>query len=67
MSKSPNQKLKLMYLTKIFLELTDETHSITMTDIIEALSAYGISEERKSLNSDIQSLTLYGLDIIATQ
>ncbi len=41
MPKSPNQKLKLMYLTKIFLELTDETHSITMTEIIEALSAYG--------------------------
>ena len=67
MPKSPNQKLKLLYLMKIFMEFTDETHSITMTEIIEALSAYGISAERKSLYSDIESLRLFGLDIIGTQ
>jgi len=67
MPKSPNQKLKLLYLMKIFMEFTDETHSITMTDIIEKLSEYGISAERKSLYSDIESLRLFGLDIIGTQ
>ena len=49
MSKSSNQKLKLVYLMKILLEQTDETHSITMSEIIEALASYGISAERKSL------------------
>ena len=32
MSKSSNQKLKLVYLMKILLERTDETHSITMPE-----------------------------------
>lgn len=49
------------------MEFTDETHSITMTDIIEKLSEYGISAERKSLYSDIESLRLFGLDIIGIQ
>ena len=49
MPKSSNQKLKLIYLLKILLERTDETHSITMPEIIEALVAYDISTERKSL------------------
>ena len=37
MPKSSNQKLKLIYLMKILLERTDETHSITMSEIIDAL------------------------------
>ena len=49
MPKSSNQKLKLIYLMKILLERTDETHSITMPEIIEALVAYDIRTERKSL------------------
>ncbi len=67
MAKSQNQKLKLMYLMKILYELTDEQHSITMTEIIEALKSYDISAERKSLYNDIENLRLYGLDIIGTQ
>ena len=67
MAKSSNQKLKLMYLMKIMLEKTDETHSITMTEIIDALKAYGVSAERKSLYSDIEALRQYGMDIIGLQ
>lgn len=67
MPKSSNQKLKLIYLMKIFLERTDETHSITMPEIIDALAAYDISAERKSLYSDIENLRVYGLDVIGTQ
>ena len=67
MSKSSNQKLKLIYLMNILLECTDETHSITMSEIIEALAAYGISAERKSIYNDIENLRLYGLDIIGIQ
>ena len=36
MAKSANQKLKILYLMKIFLEKTDETHRITMQEIIDA-------------------------------
>lgn len=67
MPKSSNQKLKLIYLMKILLERTDETHSITMQEIIDALAAYDISAERKSIYNDIENLRLYGLDIIGIQ
>lgn len=67
MPKSSNQKLKLIYLMKILMESTDETHSITMTEIIEALAEYNISAERKSIYNDIECLRLYGMDIIGTQ
>lgn len=67
MPKSSNQKLKLIYLMKILLERTDDIHSITMQEIIDALASYGISAERKSLYNDIENLRVYGLDIIGTQ
>lgn len=67
MAKSSNQKLKLVYLMKILLEKTDETHSITMSEIIDALQAYDIGAERKSLYDDLETLRVYGMDIIGTQ
>lgn len=59
-----NQKLKQLYLMKILLENTDETHSMTMPDIVSALKAYDIIAERKSIYDDIEALRLYGMDII---
>ncbi|MGN0711913.1 MAG: helix-turn-helix transcriptional regulator [Anaerovoracaceae bacterium] len=64
MAKGSNQKLKLVYLMKILMENTDENHSITMPEIINALGAYGISAERKSVYDDIEMLKQYGMDII---
>lgn len=67
MPKSSNQKLKLMYLMKILLERTDETHSMSMSEIIDALEAYGVSAERKSIYNDLENLRHYGMDIIGIQ
>ncbi len=67
MAKASNQKLKILYLIKIMMEKTDETHSITMTDIIAELEQYGVAAERKSVYSDIESLRQYGLDIIGVK
>lgn len=64
MAKGANQKLKILYLMKILLEKTDETHSITMPEIISSLEMQGISAERKSIYNDIESLRAYGLDIV---
>ncbi len=64
MSKSSNQKLKLLYLQKILLEKTDEDHEITVAEIIHALSQYGIAAERKSIYDDLEALRHYGMDII---
>lgn len=67
MAQSSNQKLKLVYLMKILLEKTDETHSINMHEIIDSLEAYGISAERKSIYTDMEILRTYGMDIIGEQ
>jgi len=67
MAGNPNQKLKLVYLMRILLEQTDETHSVSMKEILSALEVYGIIAERKSIYSDIETLRQYGMDIIGEQ
>lgn len=61
--KLPNQKLKMMYLAKILMENTDETHTLTVSDMISELAKLGISAERKSIYDDLENLRLFGLDI----
>jgi len=63
MAKSAMQKMKLLYLRKIFLEETDELHGMTIAQLAEALLGYGILAERKALYDDIELLRLYGMDI----
>ena len=62
-----NQKLKLYYLEKILREQTDDKHSLSIADLTERLSEYGIPVERKTLYSDIEALKLLGLDIEVTR
>lgn len=64
MAKQGNQKLKLLYLSKILKEKTDDTHRITMEDILLELERYGIPAERKSIYTDLEALRVYGFDII---
>ncbi len=64
MAKSYNQKMKILYIMKIFLEKTDENHVITMKEIISELNRYDIKAERKSIYDDIEALRLFGFDII---
>ncbi len=64
MPKGTNQKLKLLYLMKIFLEQTDDNHAMTTPELIAELEKYDITAERKSIYSDIDALREYGLDII---
>ncbi len=63
MSKSSNQKLKALYLARIFAENTDATHAMTVKELIDALAAYEIRAERKSLYDDIEMLRVFGMDI----
>lgn len=67
MAKSPRQKLKLLYLAQMLLERTDENHPLTVAEMIEALAAYDISAERKSIYDDLNALELFGLDIVQTK
>jgi len=63
-AKSSRQKQKILYLAKFFLEETDEDHPASMSDILAYLSRAGIEAERKSIYSDLEELSLFGLDIV---
>lgn len=64
MPKSNNQKLKLIRLIMIMMELTDDEHGLTMSQIIDELSKYGINSERKSIYRDFENMELIGIDVI---
>lgn len=64
MPRSDKQKLKLIYLVKIFQERTDNDHGLSMQEIIDALEAEDIKAERKSIYTDISALNEYGYDIV---
>ena len=63
MSKSSNQKLKILHIAEIFNEMTDEEHGLTLAEIIDELKRRGISTERKSLYNDIEALRTFGMEI----
>lgn len=63
MSKSSNQKLKILYLAQILTTQTDEEHTLSLEDIRERLAAHDIAAERKSLYDDMEALRVFGLDI----
>lgn len=63
MSKSENQKLKILYLMKLLLEKTDDEHTLSVPQMIDELARLNIHAERKSIYDDIESLRLFGLDI----
>ena len=64
MSRTSNQKLKLIYLLKILNEKSDENNSLTVNEIILELNFYNIKAERKSIYDDIEVLRQYGIDIV---
>ena len=64
MAKSANQKLKLLYLLKILTEQSDEEHCMSAQALIDALEAYDIKAERKSIYDDIAQLMDFGYDIV---
>ena len=64
MPRSTGQKLKILYLMRILLTQTDETHMLSISELLSKLAESGVSVERKTLYDDIEALRLYGLDII---
>lgn len=57
-------KLRVLYIMKILIEKTDETHTLSAADIDRMLHVYGMSADRKTVYSDIETLREYGLDIV---
>ena len=60
-------KLKMLYLVKIFSQETDDTHALSLQQIIDRLDAYDISADRKTLYQDFDELRHFGFDIISEQ
>lgn len=63
MPKGTHQKFKLYRLAQIMLERTDDDHYITMPEIKEALAAYEITADRKSLYADLRDLEVLGIEV----
>lgn len=66
MTKGINQKLKMLYLEKIFQRETDDEHGLTLQEITERLNKDGVNADRKTLYSDFAELKKYVLDIISS-
>ncbi len=64
MAKSPNQKLKLLYLLQYLNRQSDEQHPVTVAQMIEELDRHGITAERKSIYDDLEALRLFGVDVV---
>lgn len=63
MPKGEKQRFKLYCLAKVMIEKTDDTHFLSMPEIISELDKYGISAERKSLYNDLKDLEELGIEI----
>ena len=57
-------KLRTLYMMRILLEKTDESHPMSAADIGKALGEYGMSADRKTVYSDIETLIEFGMDIL---
>ena len=56
MARSAHQKLKILYLSRMLLEKTDEDHRLTVNEMIQELNRWGIEAERKTIYSDLEAL-----------
>ena len=64
MPKSFQQKLNILYLMRVFSEKTDEAHPMSVKDLISYLESLGIHAERKTIYDDIETLRVFGMDIM---
>jgi len=67
MSKKQNQKSKILYIQNLLFEQTDQEHGISIKDILAYLANNGIEAERKSIYNDINTLKIFGMDIICSR
>ena len=63
MPRESGQKLKILYLYKILMEQSDESHPLSVPALVDALREYGITAERKSIYNDLDALEQFGADV----
>lgn len=57
-------KLRILYIMKILLEKTDEKHTMSAADIDKSLGEYGMSADRRTVYSDIETLREFHVDVV---
>lgn len=65
--KSESKKLIPLYLQKLFLEKTDKTHYIRMSDILSYLESKNIFADRRTIYAAISLLNYIDFEIIGIQ
>ena len=63
MARQEGQKAKLLVLKSILERKTDEEHTLSVPQILEALEREGIKAERKSVYTDIEALRQSGVEV----
>ncbi|MDD6043359.1 MAG: WYL domain-containing transcriptional regulator [Eubacteriaceae bacterium] len=56
-------KIKTLYILKALLEKSDEEHLLSAADLTHILNQQGLSADRKTIYSDIETLRDFGYDI----
>ena len=63
MARSERQKLKLLYLVRLLEAESDQSHPVTVSQMLSYLEEHGIRAERKSVYDDLAALEEFGLDL----
>lgn len=63
MGNSDN-RLRILFMERIFLRYTDEEHALTIKDIGAILKSNGFNDNKNTIRDDIAALQQAGLDII---
>lgn len=67
MPSSSNKKLSILYTLQILKDYSDENHLLSQNDIVIKINnIYGMTCERKSIATNIDSLIDFGYDIVKT-
>ncbi len=65
MARSEGQKKKLILLARFLESETDETHGVTLPQMLQMLEREHIRAERKSIYNDLEALRELGWDIVS--
>lgn len=67
MPSSSNKKLSIIYTLQVLRDYSDENHLLSQNDIVIKINnIYGMTCERKSIATNIDSLIDFGYDIVKT-
>ena len=64
MSKSSEQKIRLLVLYDILKSESDEERPLSTNELIEKLNEYGITATRQTIYDDIEMLNAFGYEIL---